>query len=195
MDLETPARIRVMGVGDGGNRALDYIAAEDLSGITLTAINTHQQNTRPLNVNHVMIGLETTRGLGAGGSTEYGKRAALESENSLRQLMEGADRVFILAALGGGTGSGASPIITRLAREAGAATIAVVSQPFTFEGSQRRQIAHVGLTALENRVDELIVVEADRLIPLTRSRRAPVLDEAFSLVARCMAWHVLSRLI
>jgi cell division protein FtsZ len=195
MDMETPPRIKVIGVGDGGNHALDYIAAEELSGLALFAVNTHQQSTRPLNVMHVMIGKETTRGLGAGGSMEYGKRAALENEEDLSQIMDGADRVFIIAALGGGTGSGAAPIVAKLARASGAATIGVVSTPFTFEGSQRRQIAQSGLTAIETRVDDLITVEADRLIPLTRYRKAPILDEAFSLIARTMAWHVLSRLV
>lgn len=195
MDVETPPRIKVIGVGDGGNHALDYIASEELSGLALYAVNTHQQSTRPLNVMHVLIGRETTRGLGAGGSMEYGKRAALENEEDLSRMMDGAARVFIIAALGGGTGSGAGSIIAKVAREAGAATIAVVSTPFTFEGSQRRQIAQAGLSAIENRVDELIVVDADRLIPLTRYRKAPILDEAFSLIARTIAWHVLSRLV
>jgi cell division protein FtsZ len=195
MESDTAPRIKVIGVGDGGNHALDYIAAEELSGLALYAVNTHQQSTRPLNVIHVMIGKETTRGLGTGGSVEYGKRAALENEEELAQIMDGADRVFILAALGGGTGTGAGPIVAKLARASGAATFGIVSTPFTFEGSQRRQIAQSGLTAIESRVDSLITVEADRLIPLTRYRKAPILDEAFSLIARTMAWHVLSRLI
>ena len=161
------ARIKVMGVGGGGSNAVNRMISEGLSGVDFIAVNTDAQalllSQAP---ERIRIGDKLTKGLGAGGDPSIGTKAAEESQEQLAAAMEGADMVFITAGIGGGTGTGASPIIARQAKESGALTIGVVTRPFSFEGSRRQRIAEEGLAALKEEVDTLIVIPNDRLLEI-----------------------------
>jgi cell division protein FtsZ len=173
---EGSALIRVVGVGGGGSNAVNRMINENIVGVEFIAVNTDQQALLGSNAPiRIAIGDRTTRGLGSGGDPETGARAAEESIEELRQTLQGSDMVFVTAGMGGGTGTGGTPIVARAAREAGSLTIGVVTRPFTFEGSQRARSAEAGIEALKEHVDTLIVIPNDRLLE-TADKRVSLLD-------------------
>jgi cell division protein FtsZ len=177
-DIETIAKIKVVGVGGSGSAAVNRMIEAKIRGVDFIAMNTDVQAlhyTRAPQKLH--IGKTVTRGLGAGMNPELGKRAAEESQNEIRDSIKGADMVFVTCGLGGGTGSGASPIVAGIARDLGALTIAVVTKPFGFEGSQRRAIAEQAYDELANNVDTIIVIPNDRILQIVDKKTT--LPEAF----------------
>jgi len=177
---ESFARIKVIGVGGGGSNAVNRMIAEGLSGVEFVAVNTDAQALLLSDApTRVRIGDKLTRGLGAGGNPEIGKKAAEESADDLYEVIRGCDMVFLTAGIGGGTGTGAAPIIAQIAKEVGALTIGVVTRPFTFEGAKRSQAAETGIATLKEQVDTLIVIPNDRLLELADKRAS--LQEAFRL--------------
>ena len=176
--LESSALIRVVGVGGGGNNAVNRMIEEGISGVDFVAINTDSQALSSSRAPKRMhLGEKTTRGLGAGGKPEIGEKAAEESVEELRQALRGSDMVFVTCGMGGGTGTGATPVVARVAREEGALTIGVVTRPFSFEGSKRSKSAEAGIESLKEHVDTLIVVPNDRLLDTDDKRLSLV--EAF----------------
>src|SRR5215211_3643499 len=172
------AKIKVIGVGGAGGNAINRMVDAGVDSIEFVAVNTDAQalltSQAPI---AVRIGDKLTKGLGAGGRPEVGARAAEESADSLAELMRGTDMVFITAGMGGGTGTGASPIIARLAREAGALAVGVVTRPFDFEGSRRRRASEEGINSLRDTVDALITIPNERLIHMV-DPKTPI-TEAF----------------
>ncbi len=159
------AEIKVLGVGGGGTNAVNRMIQEGLKGVCFVAINTDGQAlTHSLAAQKLRIGEKLTRGLGAGGDPNVGEKAAEESSEDLYDALVGSDMVFITAGMGGGTGTGAAPVVARIAKEAGALAIGVVTKPFTFEGSRRRIVAEEGLNKLKEQVDTLIIIPNDRLL-------------------------------
>ncbi len=165
--VENFAQIKVVGVGGGGQNAVNRMIEEGIQGVEFIAVNTDSQalmlSSAP---QRLRIGEKLTRGLGSGGNPEIGQRAAEESREELAAMLEGADMVFVTAGMGGGTGSGASPVIADVARSTGALTIGVVTRPFTFEGTQRRRVSESASDQLMRNVDTLIVIPNDRLLQL-----------------------------
>jgi cell division protein FtsZ len=161
------AQIKVVGVGGGGTNAVNRMIAESLQGVEFVAINTDAQALMLSNApKRVRIGDKLTRGLGAGGNPEVGAKAAEESADDLYASLKGADMVFVTCGMGGGTGTGAAPIVARIARDVGALTIGVVTRPFSFEAHKRSAAAEVGINALKEHVDTLIVIPNDRLLEI-----------------------------
>ena len=159
--------IKVIGVGGGGGNAINRMIENDVKGVDFVAINTDSQVLRISKAEtRLQIGKHLTRGLGAGAKPDVGKRAALESEDEIRAVLSDADMVFITAGMGGGTGTGAAPIIARLAKELGCLTIGIVTKPFAFEGPSRTQSAVAGLEELKQHVDTLIVIPNERLLSI-----------------------------
>ncbi|RMF79495.1 MAG: cell division protein FtsZ [Chloroflexi bacterium] len=178
--LEGSAQIKVVGVGGGGGNAVNRMIAEGLGGVEFIAVNTDNQALQLSDAKiRVRIGDKLTRGLGAGGNPEIGRKAAEESAEELYEVLRGADMIFIASGMGGGTGTGASPIIAQIAKELSALTIGVVTRPFTFEGARRAQAAEVGIETLKGEVDTLIVIPNDRLLQIADKRAS--LQQAFSL--------------
>ncbi|MGB9897963.1 cell division protein FtsZ, partial [Thermanaerothrix sp.] len=164
---ETFARIKVVGVGGGGCNAVDRMIEEGLTGIEFIAVNTDAQDLLLSKApTRVRIGDKLTRGLGAGGNPEVGRKAAEESAEELYNVLKGSDMVFVTAGLGGGTGTGAAPVVAQIAKEVGALTIGVVTRPFAFEGSKRAQAAEAGIAKLKEHADTLIVIPNDRLLQI-----------------------------
>ncbi len=160
--------IKVIGVGGGGGNAVNRMIENEVQGVDFVAINTDAQVLRQSKANiRLQIGKLLTRGLGAGADPEIGRRAALESEDEIRELLQETDMVFITAGMGGGTGTGAAPVIAKIAREAGCLTVGIVTKPFKFEGRRRVGTALEGLDALKPYVDTLIIVPNDRLLYVT----------------------------
>jgi cell division protein FtsZ len=164
-DVETFARIRVVGVGGSGQNAVDHMINSRVKGVEFIAVNTdaqalHQSEARK----KIHIGKNLTRGLGTGMNPDLGQRAAEETKEEIIETLKGSDMVFVTSGMGGGTGTGASPIVARAARELGALTVAVVTKPFSFEGQQRMRVAEQGLENLRKEVDALIVIPNDRLL-------------------------------
>lgn len=177
---ESFARIKVIGVGGGGSNAVNRMIEEGLAGIEFVAVNTDAQALLLSDAQtRVRIGDKLTRGLGAGGVPEIGRKAAEESCDDLHSVLVGSDMIFITAGLGGGTGTGAAPIIAQISKEIGALTIGVVTRPFTFEGGPRAKTATDGIASLKEHVDTLIVIPNDRLLQLS-DRRAS-LYESFKI--------------
>ncbi|HRC85197.1 MAG TPA: cell division protein FtsZ, partial [Thermoanaerobaculia bacterium] len=176
--VNVPAKIRVVGVGGGGGNAVNRMIDAQLGGIEFIAANTDLQALvkcrAPLKL---QIGDLLTKGLGAGADPEMGRKAALEDTEKILELLDGADMVFLTAGLGGGTGSGAAPIIASLASEIGALTVAVVTKPFAFEGRRRMQIAEQSIEELRGAVDTLITIPNERLLSFVE--RGTPLSEAF----------------
>lgn len=178
--LEGFAQIRVIGVGGGGSNAVNRMIQANMLGIEFIAINTDGQALLLTEAPHrIRIGDKLTRGLGAGGNPGVGSKAAEESEDEIREVLKGSDMVFITAGMGGGTGTGASPVVAKVAREVGALTVGVVTRPFTFEGKKRQLAAEEGINNLKQYVDTLITVPNDRLLQIA-DKRMP-LSEAFRL--------------
>ena len=173
---ESFARIKVIGVGGGGCNAVNRMVEEGLHGIEFITVNTDAQALVMSKAQvKVRIGDKTTRGLGAGGNPEVGKKSAEESSEELYEALKGADMVFVTAGLGGGTGTGAAPIVAQIAKEIGALTIGVVTRPFTFEGAKRLQSAEQGIAHLKEHADTLIVIPNDRLLQIV-DRKATLQD-------------------
>lgn len=178
--MESFARIKVVGVGGGGSNAVNRMIEEGLSGIEFVAVNTDAQALLLSNApTRVRIGDKVTRGLGSGGDPEIGRKAAEESAQELYEVLKGSDMVFITAGMGGGTGTGAAPVLAQIAKEVGALTIAVVTKPFTFEGAKRAQAAESGIQQLKEHVDTLIAIPNDRLLQIADKRAS--LHDAFKL--------------
>jgi cell division protein FtsZ len=159
------AVIKVVGVGGGGTNAVNRMVDAGLAGVEFIGVNTDAQALLMSDADvKIHIGESVTRGLGAGANPEVGRSAAQESRDELKEALKGADMVFVTAGEGGGTGTGAAPIVADLAQEVGALTVGVVTRPFSFEGRRRAEIAQQGLAALQERVDTIIVIENDRLL-------------------------------
>lgn len=175
-DIETFAKIKVVGVGGSGNSAVNRMVAAKIRGVEFVAINTdiqalHQSQAKT----KIHIGKMTTRGLGAGMDPSVGRMAAEESQNEIREALQGSDMVFVTCGLGGGTGTGAAPMVAAMAKEQGALTIAVVTKPFGFEGEQRKDLAERGLQELEDNVDAIVVIPNDRLLQII-DKKTSLLD-------------------
>ncbi len=164
---ESTARIKVIGIGGAGCNAINRMIDEGMQGLEFIAINTDSQALLVSRAEHrVRIGDKVTRGLGAGGNPEIGRAAAEESKDEIRQALAGADMVFITAGMGGGTGTGAAPVVAQICREMKALTIGVVTRPFTFEGPRRGKSAEEGIRNLKESADTLIVIPNDRLMQI-----------------------------
>lgn len=174
------ANIKVVGVGGGGGNAVNRMIASEVSGVEFWSINTDAQAlTHTSALRRLQIGQKLTRGLGAGGNPAIGQKAAEESREEIATALENADLVFINAGMGGGTGTGAAPIVAEIAKEMGALTVGVVTRPFMFEGRRRTSQAEQGIEALQSRVDTLIVIPNDKLLSVI-SEQTPV-QEAFRI--------------
>ena len=172
------ARIKVIGVGGGGCNAVNRMIASEVAGVEFWSVNTDSQAlSHSDSHNRLHVGQKVTRGLGAGGNPAIGQKAAEESRDEIAAALEGSDLVFITAGMGGGTGTGAAPIVAEVAKEVGALTVGVVTRPFTFEGRRRTSQADGGIEALQSRVDTLIVIPNDKLLSVI-SEQTPV-QEAF----------------
>jgi cell division protein FtsZ len=170
--------IKVIGVGGGGSNAVNRMIATGLKNVQFVAANTDLQALQLAKAQHKMaLGTKLTGGLGAGGVPEIGEKAALEDEDRLREILKGADMVFITAGMGGGTGTGAAPVVARIAREIGSLSVAVVTKPFDFEGRRKMEIAEEGIARLRKEVDTLIVIPNQYLLKIVE-RRTPI-REAF----------------
>lgn len=159
------AKIKVIGVGGGGGNAVNRMAAEGVEGVEFVVANTDAQVLSVSQVpNKLILGEKISKGLGAGANPEVGRQAAIESEEEIKKVIQGADLVFIAAGMGGGTGTGAAPVIAKIAQECGALVIAIVTKPFRFEGKNRNHFAHNGLIELKKFVDSIIVISNDKLL-------------------------------
>ncbi len=165
--METFARIKVIGVGGSGGNAISRMIETKLKGVEFVAINTDAQDLHQNKAaEKVHIGKNLTKGLGAGMNPDVGRQAAEENRDEIQEVLKGADMVFVTCGLGGGTGTGAAPIVAETAKELGCLTVAVVTKPFAFEGAQRRAIAEEGLENLKERVDSLITIPNDKLLQI-----------------------------
>lgn len=174
------ARIKVAGVGGGGQNAVNRMIDAGLQGVEFSALNTDAQALEMSNAAvKVRLGEKLTRGLGAGSNPEIGQKAAEESREEIRQLLEGADMVFVTAGMGGGTGTGGAPTVAEIAKEVNALTVGVVTKPFAFEGRRRQQQAEQGIKMLREKVDTLIVIPNDRLLQVAEKRTSII--DAFKL--------------
>lgn len=179
-EVESFARIRVIGVGGSGGNAINHMINSNVKGVEFIAVNTDSQDLQHSQAKKkVHIGKNLTRGLGAGGNPDSGKRAAEETQEEILETLRDSDMVFIAGGMGGGTGTGAAPVIARLAKEVGALTVGVVTKPFSFEGQQRMRAAEEGIAGLKNEVDAIITIPNDRLLAIV-DRDTSVLN-AFAL--------------
>ncbi|GAK07430.1 cell division protein FtsZ [Geomicrobium sp. JCM 19038] len=176
MDMDQLAQIKVIGVGGGGSNAVNRMIENGLQGVEFIAVNTDAQALQLSQAEtKLQLGGKLTRGLGAGANPEIGKKAAEESKEQLEECLTGADMVFITAGMGGGTGTGAAPVIAEVAKEIGALTVGVVTRPFSFEGKKRSTHAKDGIEALKEKVDTLIVIPNDRLLEIV-DKNTPMLE-------------------
>ncbi|WBX79648.1 cell division protein FtsZ [Virgibacillus salarius] len=175
-NMEELATIKVIGVGGGGNNAVNRMIEHGVEGVEFIAVNTDAQ---ALNLSKaelkIQIGGKLTRGLGAGANPEVGKKAAEESKEQLEEVLQGADMIFVTAGMGGGTGTGAAPVIAQIAKDLGALTVGVVTRPFSFEGRRRSTQAISGIESLKGSVDTLIVIPNDRLLEIV-DKNTPMLE-------------------
>lgn len=179
-DVDKMLKIKVIGVGGAGNNAITRMIEDNVKGVSFYMINTETGTLKRSRTSNILqIGVQTTRGLGAGANEIIGERAAIENKEEIKEILRGADLVFITAGMGGGTGTGAAPIVAEIAKEMGILTIAIVTKPFMFEGKARRLRAEKGTERLKNNVDDLIVVLNDNLLKVTDSKIT--LNNAFSL--------------
>ncbi len=176
--VENPAQIKVLGIGGGGSNAVNRMIEQGIQGVEFISINTDAQALMLANApQRLRIGDKLTKGLGSGGQPEIGEKAAQESAEEIKALLKGADMVFVTCGMGGGTGTGAAPIIAKIAKDSGALTIGVVSRPFTFEGARRRRVADDGINRLKEGVDTLIVIPNDRLLQVVDKKAS--IQQAF----------------
>lgn len=179
-DIETMAKIKVVGIGGSGCSAINRMVEAKIRGVEFVAMNTDAQALHYTKApQKIHIGKTVTRGLGAGMNPELGRAAAEESQNEIRDALKGSDMVFVTCGLGGGTGSGASPVIAAIARDLGALTIAVVTKPFAFEGNQRRAVAEQARDELVDKVDTLITIPNDRILQIVDKKTS--LTDSFRL--------------
>jgi len=177
---EKLANIKIIGVGGGGNNAVNRMIEAGVRGVTFISVNTDKQALANSKADiKFQIGKNLTSGLGAGAKPEIGEKSALENEKEIAKMVEGADMLFITAGMGGGTGTGAAPCIARIAKEQGILTVAVVTKPFMFEGKKRMKNAELGLKKLKENIDTLVVIPNDRL--LENSDKKTTMLEAFSM--------------
>jgi len=177
---ESFARIKVIGVGGGGSNAVNRMIDEGIQGVEFIVANTDAQALMLTKAaTRVRLGDKLTRGLGAGGDPEIGRKAAEESSDELYNVVKGADMIFVTAGMGGGTGTGAAPVVAQIAKESGALTIGVVTRPFTFEGMRRMQAADIGIGKFKEHADTLIAIPNDRLLQIADKRAS--LQDAFRL--------------
>lgn len=179
------AKIKVIGVGGGGNNAISRMKESGLVGVEFVAINTDKQILDAINSDVTLqIGTKLTKGLGSGGNPEVGEKAAEESKQEIAQVLQGSDMVFVTAGMGGGTGTGAAPIVAQVAKEMGILTVSVVTKPFLFEGRNRQLQAEAGIERLKKNVDTLIVVPNDRLLQIAEKRTTMI--EAFKMADKVL---------
>lgn len=177
-DIETQqiAKIKVVGVGGGGNNAINRMIEIGIDEVEFIAINTDLQALHHSKANKkLQIGEKLTRGLGAGANPEIGKQAAEENRDDIYQMLQGADMVFVTAGMGGGTGTGAAPVVAEVAKEIGALTVGVVTKPFSFEGNSRNRQANTGIQKLKEAVDSLIIVPNDKLLEIV-DKNTPIVE-------------------
>jgi len=180
-ELETFAKIKVVGVGGSGGSTINHMVQTNIKGVEFIAINTDIQALQhSLAETKLQIGKTVTRGLGAGMDPEIGKKAAEESQNEIREILKDANMVFVTCGLGGGTGTGASPVVASIAKELGALTVGVVTKPFAFEGTQRKIIAEKGYENIVDKLDSIIVIPNDRVLQII-DKSTPLM-QAFSIV-------------
>jgi len=178
--VPNPAKIKVIGLGGGGCNAITRMVREEIQGVEFIAVNTDAQALAITEApTRIQLGEKLTKGLGVGGDYTMGQKAAEESRDELKELISGADMVFVTCGMGGGTGTGAAPVIAEIAKEGGALTIAVVTRPFTFEGIHRCQVSDEGIARLLGKVDTLIIIPNDRLLDLCDQKTN--VDNAFKL--------------
>jgi cell division protein FtsZ len=174
------AKIKVVGVGGGGTNAVNRMIKAQVQGVDFLAVNTDSQALQAAQApTRIQIGEKLTRGLGAGGNPSSGQKAAEESSEELYEAIRDADMVFITAGMGGGTGTGAAPVVAQIAQDVGALTVGVVTKPFSFEGSRRRQVAEEGIAGLRERVDALITIPNDRLLSIADQKMS--ITDAFAM--------------
>ena len=182
MELEDNdlAKIKVIGVGGGGNNAVKRMKEEGLQGVEFVAVNTDKQILNNLDINtKLQIGSKITNGLGAGANPAVGMKAAEESRNEIEEALDKTDMVFVTAGMGGGTGTGAAPVVAQIAKEKGILTVGVVTKPFTFEGRKRQMQAEQGIEALKGKVDTLVIIPNDKLLQISDKRTT--MSEAFMM--------------
>ena len=176
LEMEQYASIKVVGIGGGGSNAVNRMIASGLQGVEFCAVNTDAQALFLANAPlKLQIGEQLTKGLGAGANPEIGKKAAEESRSQVEAMLKGADMVFITAGMGGGTGTGAAPVIAEIAHKLGALTVGVVTKPFAFEGRKRKNQSEEGISALKEKVDTLITIPNDRLLQIVE-KKTPILE-------------------
>lgn len=180
-EIESFAIIKVAGCGGGGGNAVNRMIDAKVKGIEFIAVNTDSQalldSKAPIKV---QVGKETTGGLGAGADVEVGRKSAEENKDEIYEVLKGADMVFVTCGMGGGTGTGAAPLVAQIAKELGALTVGVVTKPFTFEGARRRKVAELGIQELKEKVDTLIIIPNDRLLQIVDKKTS--LMDAFGIV-------------
>lgn len=165
IELNNNAIIKVIGIGGGGGNAVEYMVKKHIEGVEFFAINTDSQALRKIEVEQtIQIGNNITKGLGAGANPEVGKNAAKEDKENLKSILEGADMIFIASGMGGGTGTGAAPVIAEISKKLGILTVAIVTKPFHFEGKKRMMFAEQGISELSKYVDSLIIIPNDKLL-------------------------------
>jgi len=180
VNSETNAQIKVIGIGGGGGNAVNRMIEAGLKGVSFITVNTDKQAlTKAQSETKIQIGEKLTRGLGAGANPEIGQRAAEENLEDISKYLQGADMVFITAGMGGGTGTGAAPVIAKAAKDMGILTVGVVTKPFTFEGKKRRDHAELGIEYLKKYVDSLVVVPNDKLLQISKKETSMI--EAFGM--------------
>nr|WP_225047371.1 cell division protein FtsZ [Lacticaseibacillus kribbianus] len=173
---DTGAVIKVIGVGGAGGNAVNRMIAEDVKGVEFIAANTDVQALANSNAEtKIQIGPKLTRGLGAGATADIGQKAAEESEEAIQQALEGADMIFVTCGMGGGTGTGAAPVVAKIAKDLGALTVGVVTRPFTFEGPRRAKNASEGISQLKDVVDTLVIIANNRLLEIV-DKKTPMLE-------------------
>jgi cell division protein FtsZ len=178
--ITSPAKIKVIGLGGGGCNAVSRMVQEEIRGVEFIAMNTDAQalaiTEAPV---RIQLGERCTRGLGVGGDHSFGAKAAEENRDEIKEIVAGADMVFITAGMGGGTGTGSAPVVAEVAKQSGALTIAVVTKPFAFEGARRAKVAEEGIARLMGKVDTLIIIPNDRLLTLCDEKTG--VDSAFKM--------------
>ncbi len=178
--VQSDAKIKVIGCGGGGCNAVTRMVRENIRGVEFIAMNTDAQHLAITEApTRIQLGEKNTRGLGAGGDNRMGQKAAEESLDDIRQVVAGADMVFVTAGMGGGTGTGSAPVVAEMAKSIGALTIAIVTKPFSFEGAHRSRVAEEGIAELMPRVDTLVIIPNDRLFEICDSKTG--VDGAFQL--------------
>ena len=178
-------KIKVIGVGGAGNNAVNRMIEEKVRGVSFYLLNTETGTLKRAKTNNILqLGVETTKGLGAGANENVGAKAAMENREEIKQILQGADMVFITAGMGGGTGTGAAPVVAEIAKEMGILTIGIVTRPFQFEGKARKVRAEYGIQKLRENVDDLIVILNDNLLKITDEKIT--LNNAFSMADKVL---------